>query len=104
MLVFGGPSTLGQLARAEQVSAPTMSRLVRGLERDGLALRDADEQDGRLVLVRPTAKGRRILEQGRERRISELVRLLGELPASELATLGAAVEIVENVLKRPPSA
>ena len=35
VLVFGGATTVGALARAEQVSAPTMSRLVSGLERDG---------------------------------------------------------------------
>ena len=33
VLVFGGPMTLGQLAAAEQVKPPTMSRIVTGLER-----------------------------------------------------------------------
>ena len=61
VLVFGGPTTVGRLARAEQVSAPTMSRLVHALERDGLVTREAHERDGRSVLVRATDRGRAIL-------------------------------------------
>ena len=64
VLVFGGPTTVGRLARAEQVSSPTMSRLVRALEREGLATREAHERDGRSVLVRATDHGRAILERG----------------------------------------
>src|SRR5688572_31480815 len=59
VVVFGGPTTLGGLARAEQVTAPTMSKLVDALEREGLVTREADERDGRAVLVRPTGDGER---------------------------------------------
>jgi DNA-binding MarR family transcriptional regulator len=104
VLVFGGPTTLGQLARAEQVSAPTMSRLVAGLERDGLVAREAHERDGRSVLLSATADGRRILVAGRERRIGELAALFAGLSDDELATLGEAAAIVESALARPPSA
>src|SRR5215467_14630401 len=51
VVVFGGPLSLGDLARAEQVSAPTMSRLVAALERAGLVRRRADGKDGRVVRV-----------------------------------------------------
>jgi DNA-binding MarR family transcriptional regulator len=104
VLVFGGPTRLGELARAEQVSAPTMSRLVRGLERDGLVARDAHERDGRAVLLSATDEGRRILVQARERRISELAGLFDGLTADELATLASAARIVEDTIARPPSA
>ena len=104
VLVFGGPATVGELARAEQVSAPTMSRLVRGLERDGLVSREAHEHDGRSVLLNATDEGRRILVEGRERRISELVGLFDGLTTDELATLASAAAIVEDAIARPPSA
>src|SRR6267143_4993288 len=42
VLVFGGPMALGQLAAAEQVKAPTMSRIVTGLEKSRLAERLTD--------------------------------------------------------------
>jgi DNA-binding MarR family transcriptional regulator len=98
VLVFGGPTTVGALARAEQVSAPTMSRLVTGLERDGFVTRQVDADDARSVQVRATPKGRRVLVQGRDRRVAELVRLLEGLPAEDLRMLGEAAEIMEQVL------
>jgi len=100
VLVFGGPTTVGALARAEQVAAPTMSRLVSGLERDGFVVREAHEDDARAVRVRPTPKGRRVLEQGRARRVGELAVLLDDVSADELRTLGSAAEIMERTLSR----
>jgi DNA-binding MarR family transcriptional regulator len=104
VLVFGGPTTVGELARMEQVSAPTMSRLVRGLERDGLAVREALAEDGRVVRVRATDRGRALLERGRERRVAELVSLIEGLTPEDRAALGSATEILERVLARPLSA
>ena len=104
VLVFGGSTTIGELARVEQVSAPTMTRLVQALERDGLVAREAQEGDARAVRLRATPKGRRILELGRERRVGELAGLLASLPPTELATLGDAAESIERLLGRPPSA
>jgi DNA-binding MarR family transcriptional regulator len=98
VLVFGGPAAIGELATAEQVSAPTMSRLVDGLERDGYVVREPHERDARSVRVRATPRGRRVLVQGRERRVTELVGLLDETSPEELRTLGEAAEIMERIL------
>ena len=75
-----------------------MSRLVSGLERDGFVVREAAEDDARAVRVRATPKGRRVLVQGRERRVAELVELLEGVSAEELRTLGSAAEIMERIL------
>jgi DNA-binding MarR family transcriptional regulator len=104
VVVFGGPTTLGRLARAEQVTAPTMSKLVDALEREGLVTREADERDGRAVLVRPTSEGERILVESRRRRIEELAGLFRDLSPDELDLLGDAAAIVEREIARPPSA
>ena len=98
VLVFGGPTTVGSLARAEQVSAPTMSRLVTGLERDGFVVREADEGDARAVRVRATPKGHRVLVRGRERRVAELVELLDGVSDEDLRMLGDAAEVMERIL------
>jgi hypothetical protein len=50
VVVFGGPVTLGRLASAEQVTAPTMTRLVAALEADGLLSRKDDTVDRRVVV------------------------------------------------------
>src|SRR3954452_22369666 len=57
VLVFGGPKTLGELAAAEQVKPPTMSRIVAGLARSKLVQITADPQDRRRMSIRPTPKG-----------------------------------------------
>ncbi|NUQ13661.1 MAG: MarR family transcriptional regulator, partial [Gemmatimonadaceae bacterium] len=49
VIVFAGPVTLGELAAAEQVKPPTMTRLVRALEREGLVRREKDPADGRVI-------------------------------------------------------
>jgi DNA-binding MarR family transcriptional regulator len=61
VLVFGGPRTLGELAAAEQVRPPTMTRIVQGLEDDGLAVRRRDPGDGRVHRLYATPKGRRVM-------------------------------------------
>src|SRR3954451_7963800 len=65
VIVYGGPISLGALAAAEQVRPPTMTRLVAAMELGGLIERDPDKDDRRVVRIRATAKGKRILEDGR---------------------------------------
>jgi DNA-binding MarR family transcriptional regulator len=100
VLAFGGPRTLGELATAEQVTAPTMSAIVSGLERDGLARRRPQPGDARAVRVEPTAKGTRLLQRARKRRIANLVELLDPLDADERETVREAAEILERAVRR----
>src|SRR5437879_10319120 len=72
VLVFGGPKTLGELAAAEQVKPPTMSRIVTGLARSRLVEVTADPEDGRRMSIQATAKGVQLLHKGRQLRIEYL--------------------------------
>jgi DNA-binding MarR family transcriptional regulator len=103
VLVFGGPMTLGQLAAAEQVKPPTMSRIVTGLEHSRLAERMSDSKDARRVRIRATPRGERLLHQGRRRRIEYLARYLERMTRQELATLDEALKLLEGVLRDWPS-
>lgn len=98
VVVFRGPLTLGALARAEQVRPPTITRLVRQLEEAGLAEREVDAADRRVVRVRATSEGARVLEEGRARRVATLAERLRELDAAELESLRHAVEVLERVM------
>jgi DNA-binding MarR family transcriptional regulator len=49
VIVFGGPVSLNDLARAEQVRPPRMSRIVDALEAEGLAQRNVNPADRRAV-------------------------------------------------------
>lgn len=95
--VFAGPVTMGQLAAAEQVTAPTMTRLVAAMERDGLVAREPDQDDGRVIWIRATAKGARILYAARDRRIAVLAADLGALDRSDLTRLAEAAAIIERL-------
>lgn len=101
VLVFRGPQTLGELARAEQVRPPTMTRLVQALEAEGLVVRKPDARDGRRVLVRATAAGRRLLEAARVRRVAVLAARLETVPLETRADLARAVEALEAAFRRP---
>lgn len=102
VLVFGGPRTLGQLAAAERVKPPTMSRIVAGLQRAGLARIQIDGKDARKIHISVTAKGERLLQEARQRRILVLAETLSGLDADDLDTLHKAAEIIEGSLRRPP--
>jgi DNA-binding MarR family transcriptional regulator len=102
VLVFGGPRTLGELATAERVRPPTMTNIVRGLEDAGLVRREADPADGRVARVRATAKGERVLQRARERRIATLADHLSSLSPEEVAHVHEAAELVERALAQQP--
>jgi DNA-binding MarR family transcriptional regulator len=100
VVVFAGPLTLGELAAAEQVKPPTMTRLVRALEARGLVAREPDAHDGRVVRLRATAKGRALMAEGRARRVRALARELERLDAKELAALRSGAAAIEWVTER----
>ena len=102
VLVFGGPRTLGALAAAEQVRPPTMSAIVAGLVGAGLVAREPDPADRRVVRVRATAEGERLMHEGRRRRTAWLAARLAGLPPDELATLDAAARLIETLSATAP--
>jgi DNA-binding MarR family transcriptional regulator len=101
VVVFAGPRTLGELATAEQVRPPTMTRLVAALEKQRLVRRIPDPVDRRVTRIAPTEKGRTLLLRGRGRRVSALSRELQRLSQSELRTLEDAVGLIEAVVRAP---
>lgn len=98
VVVFGGPITIGDLAAAEQVRPPTMTRLVAALESDGLVRREGDPDDGRVVRLRATAKGEAVLRRGKDRRVRRLSAPIEGLPAGERAVLQEASAIMARVV------
>jgi DNA-binding MarR family transcriptional regulator len=101
VVVFGGPLTIGELAAAEQVRPPTMTRLIDALERDGLVTRTRDAGDGRVTRIDATARGQRLLAAGRARRVAALARQMATLAAADRATLARAAALIES-LALPP--
>jgi DNA-binding MarR family transcriptional regulator len=102
VVVFGGPVTIGRLAEAEQVSGPTITRLLAGMERDGLLKRARDAKDRRVIWITATPRGSRLLQEGRRRRVAALAGDLASLEPAELALLARAAELIESIARGRP--
>ena len=107
VLVFGGSRTLGELAAAEGVAGPTMTRIVDGLIAEHLAERLPHPTDGRAVVIAATAAGETLMRAAQRRRIDVLVDALAGLPLDQQlasATAGPLLERLASVVRgQPPS-
>ncbi len=90
VLVFGGPCTLGRLARAEDVAGPTMTRIVDGLVELGLAERSPHPDGARMVLVSATDEGTTVMHRARDARLSVIAAALRRLPVEDRRAVGGA--------------
>ena len=99
VLVHVGPRSNKDLAAAEGVRPPTMTRIVGDLEAAGLARRETDETDRRSVRIRATPAGRRRLERGRSRRVARLEAAVAALGPAERRALPRAVRLLERVVE-----
>jgi DNA-binding MarR family transcriptional regulator len=98
-VLMGGPRTLGELAAAEQVQPPTMSRLVREMERAGLITRSRDAADGRVVWIAWTPTGEQVLMRGREMRVAALQRQIQALSDADRQALVQAMGVLDRLLE-----
>lgn len=97
VVVHAGPIRMGDLAAAEQVRPPTISRLVKELAAAELVRRVPDPEDGRVQRVAATGRGRRLLEAGRARRVDALAVRIDALAPEDRSVLAAAAGILERL-------
>jgi DNA-binding MarR family transcriptional regulator len=100
VLVFAGPKSLAELAEAEHVKPPTMSRIVRGLVRARLVRAQTNKRDRRAVVIQATRKGIRIMQEGRRRRVETLAVAVRALPKDEIAKLQNAAEVMKRLSRQ----
>lgn len=100
VLVFGGPRSIGELAKVEQVTTPTMSKIVAALHEQGYVERRPAPDDGRVVMLEPTSQGRELMERGRRQRVEQLAKELRLLGPAELSTLEQAVAVLNRLEAR----
>ncbi|MCW2527088.1 MAG: transcriptional regulator, MarR family [Pseudonocardiales bacterium] len=96
-LQINGPMTPGELAVAERVQPPSMTRILAGLEAKGLARRDKHPTDGRQVIVSVTPQGTALLAREREAREAWLARSLKQLTPTELQLLRAVQPLLDKI-------
>jgi DNA-binding MarR family transcriptional regulator len=94
-----GPLTPSELAEIERIKRPSATRVLRGLEEEGLVERTPDPKDGRSALISLTGEGRERLRRLRQRKNAYLARRMRDLDPRDVATLERAAEILESLLE-----
>ena len=95
-----GPMTVGELAKAERVSSPMITKIAKGLEEEGLVTRSIDESDKRVTQLTITRDGERRLERSRRRKNAWLATQLQHLSPSELDAIDAVIPVLERITAR----
>ena len=99
VVVFGGPLRISDLARAEQVKVPTITPTVVALENDGLITREADPHDARASILRATARGQKLMAEGRARRVASLAAELRNVRPGDRQLLSRAAKLIEALAR-----
>ncbi len=96
-----GPMSPGQLAEAEAVQPPSMTRIVNGLAEAGMVVRQARPDDRRSAEINLSARGRRAIDSIRAHRNTWLVERLQTLSDAERNDLWRGVAAIEKLLEAP---
>jgi len=99
-----GPVTLGDLAAFEQVTPPTMTRVVQAMEAAGWVARAVDPNDRRVSRVTLAPTGAAMLDAIRSTRDAWIARRLAELSPADRAAVPALVALLERLADCHPDA
>jgi DNA-binding MarR family transcriptional regulator len=94
-----GRPTLGELAQAERVQPPTMTRVIATMEAAGLIVRHGDEGDRRVSRVELTAEGRAALERSKSLKNAYLARQIAKLTPIERSRAAALAALLEQLVE-----
>jgi DNA-binding MarR family transcriptional regulator len=90
-----GPTRLTDLAAAEGVTRPTMTRIIDALAQRGYVTRAPDPDDGRAQLVAATRRGRLLIAEGSAVRVKALASRIDTLPPDQAAQIDLTIRILE---------
>jgi DNA-binding MarR family transcriptional regulator len=99
-LLRNGDLTVGDLAVAEGVQPPSMTRTVKTLEAGGYVTRRPHESDGRQVVIGLSDQGLATLRADRARRDAWLAKRLAELTPEQRAVLREAAPILDALSRK----
>jgi len=96
--VFRGPQSLGELAAAEGVKPPTMSRLVKAMQSEGLVEAEVTSHDQRRIRIAASERGRRLMLKGRALRLAAVAKLFESATPAEAKALETVVKLLARAL------
>lgn len=100
ILARRGALTVGELAGAEKVQPPSMTRTVNCLAETGDVHKRPHETDGRQIVVEISEQGQARVAADRVRRDAWLARRLDELTPDDRAVLHRAAALLESLAQK----
>jgi DNA-binding MarR family transcriptional regulator len=100
-LRFHDSRNIGDLAADERVKAPSMTRLVRDMERDGLLVRTPDPADGRGVLIELTPHAAALFDAVRAEKIALVAGYLDTLSEPARGAVAVAFAALDDLAVPP---
>jgi DNA-binding MarR family transcriptional regulator len=103
-LGFAGALTPRELADAERVQPPSITKIIAKLEERGLVRRTPHPTDGRQAVLHATEAGRAAVAEQRRAADAWLAQDLADLSAEDRETLRRAAELLDRIARRvePP--
>lgn len=92
-----GPLRLGELALAERVTRPAVTRMVTELGSKGYIARVDDPSDGRACVVSITEAGREALAEARRERAADVAELVSGLSPAEIDSIASCLPALEKI-------
>ena len=99
LLESAGPLTAGELSEELRVTRPAITRMVSGLEDDGLVRRSTNPLDGRSVITRLTPAGRRMLNRGRANRVRAMAARMRGRSDREMSQIETGLRLLNELLE-----
>lgn len=99
VLTYAGPQSAKALAQIEGVSPPAISRIINALEAAGLVKKTRNSADARGIVIHATAKGKKLVENGRRMRLHLIAAEIGKLSRADQKKLGEIGDILDKLLK-----
>ncbi|MFA5142891.1 MAG: MarR family transcriptional regulator [Candidatus Omnitrophota bacterium] len=90
---------MSDLARLMNVTTAAMTGIVDRLVRDGYVTRESDAEDRRIIKVRPTAKGSRIVKSAAEHKKAVIMKIFGAVSDAERAEYLRILMLVQDRMK-----
>src|SRR5579875_665383 len=101
ILVSRGPQRIADLATLLGVDPSTATRMAERLERHGLAIRTADDDDRRVVRLTPTDDARSLVAQVTRKRRAEVREILGGMRPQAIQPLIEALREFSTAAGEP---
>ncbi len=97
-LITEGNHTISDLAKAERVKVPTMTRLIQRLEYEGFVVRSKDQYDQRISKIDYTSKAWSAMEHSQKQRTNSLKNKIDYLSKDELKILIKCLPILKKLV------